>query len=192
MGFFELRDLSIPSIPWREFNSDTILDNRLLWTVRTAVFFGNDLNLPRKVGVSSGEAMEFGKKMLLELNNRGIVIYYPYFIAVKSGNLNVFRNQIVIEAVKDDLWNLVSLSNREVTIIDNYAGGKQIIGNESFLSESEILEIEECVPHLRRRFNDQLLNGKSILLEWSFAKNCNKNKEPIGQQYLVFYEVRTV
>lgn len=191
MGFFELRDLSVPSIPWREFDEHTRLDDNMLWTVRTAVFFGNDLNLPRKVGVCADEAMAFGKKMLNELNKQGMVIYYPYFVAVKSGNLNVFSNRIIIEAVNEDLWNLVTLSDREVTIIDSN-DSRQIIGNEYFLTENEIEEIEECVSHLRRKFNDDLLKGKSVLLEWSFAKNCNKQKEPIGQQYLVFYEVRTV
>ena len=164
MGFFELRDLSVPSIPWREFDEHTRLDDNILWTVRTAVFFGNDLNLPRKVGVCADEAMAFGKKMLNELNKQGMVIYYPYFVAVKSGNLNVFSDRIVVEAVNEDLWNLVTLSDREVTIIDS-GDGRQLIGNKSFLSENEINEIKGCVPQLRRKFSDDLLNGKSVLLE---------------------------
>lgn len=31
-----------------------------------------------------------------------MIIYYPYFIAEKSGTLNVFNNKVVIEAVKDE------------------------------------------------------------------------------------------
>lgn len=29
-----------------------------------------------------------------------MIIYYPYFIAEKSGTLNVFNNKVVIEAVR--------------------------------------------------------------------------------------------
>ena len=40
-------------------------------------------------------------------------------------------------------------------------------------------------------YKNELLEGNTILLEWSFASSCNLNKEPIDDPYLVFYEVRT-
>lgn len=65
---------------------------------------------------------KFADQLLKEMNNNGIVIYYPYFIANKSGTLEVRSDKVIIEAVKDDLWNLVTYSEREVTIITDIDG----------------------------------------------------------------------
>lgn len=48
------------------------------------------------------------------------------------------------------------------------------------------------MPEIKRLFRDELLEGKSALFEWSFANSCDKNKKPIGDEYLVFYEARTI
>lgn len=156
MGFYELKDMNIPSVPWKEYTSETRLKSHMLWTVRTAVFNGDDLNLPRKVGVVAEEAQQFGDKMLKEFEKKGITIYYPYFIANKSGNLNVFSDKIVIEAVKDDLWNLVTYSDRDVTVIIE-SNDKRIIGNKKFLQEEQLNELLKYVPTIRRTFRDDLL-----------------------------------
>lgn len=191
MGFYELKDMSIPSIPWQQYSSDTELDDTILWTIRTAVYKGDDLNLPRKVGVDAETAKNFADQMLKTLEGKGIVVYYPYFIANKSGTLNVFSDRIVIEAVKADLWNLVTYSDREVTIIID-SGGKQEIGKEGFLSSRQIENIQKYVAAVRRTFRDDLLEGRSALLEWSFANKCNAEKIPVDEEFLVFYEARTV
>ncbi|MDF2842035.1 MAG: hypothetical protein K0R00_461 [Herbinix sp.] len=191
LGFFELQRSGIPTIPWKEFRENSFLDNSVLWTIRTAVLKGNDLNLPRMVGENSNNAYSFAKKMLIEFRDKGMVIYYPYFIAIKSGTLNVYNDKIIIEAVKDDLWNLVTYSDREVTIRivdDNFI----VDGNKEFLTQKEIKELMDQIPKIKSVFRDYLIEGKSILLEWSFAYNCDIKKEPIGNKYLVFYEARTV
>ena len=69
MGFFELKDLDIPTIPWREYDMGIKLDSRILWTIRTAIFRGDDLNLPRKVGVDSDEAELFAKETKMRLQD---------------------------------------------------------------------------------------------------------------------------
>ena len=51
------------------------------------------------------------------MQNRGIVTYYPYFIAEKSGTLEISNTRIVIEAVEGDLWRLVTEGERDVTIM---------------------------------------------------------------------------
>lgn len=191
MGFYELKNMNLPSIPWKEYTGCEKFSNDLLWTVRSAVFKGNDLNLPRMVGETGEKAQEFAGSLLNDLRDRGIVIYYPYFVANKSGTLNVYRSNVVIEAVKKDLWNLVSFSEREVTI-ETDGLTETVNGNESFLSVEEKYEILKYVSEIRRLFRDDLIEGKSILLEWSFAQNSNVCKEPIGKEYLVFYEARTV
>lgn len=191
MGFYELKDMDIPSIPWKEYTGKEILDADFLWTIRSAVFRGNDLNLPRLVGGTAVEAKDFADKLYAEMKDRGIVIYYPYFLANKSGNLNVYNNRIVIEAVKNDLWNLVTYNDVEVTI-DIRQDGTYINGNGGFLSESEQNIIMSNVPVIRRAFRDEMIEGGSVLLEWSFAQKSDIRKIPVGKEFLVFYEARTL
>ena len=45
MGFYELRELSIPTIPWKEYFPGVELSDEFLWTIRSAVNHGDDLNL---------------------------------------------------------------------------------------------------------------------------------------------------
>ncbi|MCI5679685.1 MAG: hypothetical protein MR278_06900 [Bacteroidales bacterium] len=191
MGFYELKTMNLPSIPWKEYTGTEELDSEKLWTIRSAVFKGDDLNLPRMVGEIGKKAKDFADSLLKRLKDRGMVIYYPYFVANKSGTLNIFWDGIIIEAVKDDLWNLVTYSDREVTIrIDGSI--EQVDGNKEFLSDDEKNEILRHVPEIRKLFRDELIEGKSILLEWSFAQDSSANKEPVGDEYLVFYEARTI
>lgn len=191
MGFFELQSMDLPSIPWKEYTGQEKLQEDILWTIRSAVFKGNDLNLPRLVGANSKEAKDFANKLLVSLSGNGIVIFYPYFIANKSGTLEVRQDKVIIEAVKNDLWNMVTLSSRDVTIqIENSI--EAIDGDEKFLESREKEELLSTVKEIKKSFRGNLLEGQSILLEWSFAQNCDLDKNPIGKEYLVFYEARTV
>lgn len=191
MGFLELKESSLPTVPIKEYNEKEYLDPEYLWTVRTAVHRGDDLNLPRKVGVTSGEAVKFANDIKRGFGDNIIVFFYPYFIAEKSGTLEVRRDEIIIEAVKEDLWNLVTYSRRDVTY---RIKGEQISidGNGDFLTKQEIESIKGCVNKIRSMFRDYLLEGYSVLLEWSYAVNTNSKKEKLGNPYLVFYEARTI
>ena len=191
LGFYELKNSVLPTIPWKEFNKDVKLDDNILWTIRSAVQSGADLNLPRAVGVSASEAYLFASDLLDKLQNKGIVIYYPYFLAEKSGNINIFQNKIVIEAVKNDLWNLVTYSDRDVTIEVN-EDKISYYGNKEFLSLDEIEKLLFNAKRAKQMFRDDLFEGKSAMLEWSFAYSCDIEKREIGEKYLVFYEARTV
>lgn len=193
MGFYELRNLSLPTIPWREYAPDVKLSNEYLWTIRSAVFYGNDMNLPRLVGKEASEAMEFASKLYKEMNHNGIVVYYPYFVAHKSGTLNVHYDKIIIEAVDDDLWNLVTNQDMDVSLtFDNNTTLLSHHGKEDFLTEEEIVQLLFYAKKIGRTFRNELIEGSTILLEWSFASSCNKEMKPIGSPYLVFYEIRTV
>ena len=55
-----------------------------------------------------------------------------------------------------------------------------------------MLHILLQVREVKRMFRDDLLQEKSVLLEWSFAYKCNGEKKKVGDRYLVFYEARTV
>lgn len=192
MGFLELKEMSLPSIPWKRYTGEEEFDNGNLWTIRSAVYRGKDLNLPRLVGESAEKSKSFAQDLLKKMGEKGIVIYYPYFTAKKSGTLEIRNDRIIIEAVKEDLWNLVTFSDREVTIIIYDTGEFSFWGNDSFLQKSEIEQLRKHVPEIKKIFRDDLLEGKSALLEWSYAADCNIEKEAVGDDYLVFYEARTV
>ena len=113
MGFLELKEMMLPSIPWKQYTGNEELSDDFLWTIRSAVYRGDDLNLPRSVGKDADESKKFADDLLRKINDNGMVIYYPYFVAKKSGTLEVRRDCVVIEAVKDDLWNLVTYSDRK-------------------------------------------------------------------------------
>ena len=189
LGFYELPRTGLPCIPWKKFDLDMKLDSNLLWTVRTAVLNGDDLNLPRKVGVDSSEAYKFGKLQLERMQEKGLVVIYPYFIAEKSGTLEVSIGEITIEAVYKDLWNLVTENDKDVTI--RITAEKTFVhGQDDFFEDSELRELVKQATKIRGKFRDSIIQGNSILLEWSFAYNTNKTGEKLGKKYLVFYEVR--
>lgn len=190
-GFLALRESELPSVPWKEYTKDTVMEPDILWTVRSAVAKGEDLNLPRKVGVRAEEAKEFAENLLMSLKEDDLVLYYPYFIALKSGVIDISRNRVVVEAVKDDLWNLVTYNRKDVTIIfddDNL----EFIGNGDFLTQEELYSlIDHCII-IKNKFKELLDTGNSILLEWSFACKADIYKQKIGTPSLVFYEIRTI
>ncbi|MBP5431393.1 hypothetical protein [Ruminococcus sp.] len=190
-GFYALNDLRLPTVPWKQYKKDTVLDDSILWTIRSAVVRGDDLNLPRKIGVSASEADSFAKMLLNKLGANDLIIYYPFFIALKSGVIDISNNRIVIEAVAEDLWNLVTYNKKNVTIIitDN---DTSYVGDKEFLSETELNELLKFGFVIKRTFRDEICSGRSVLLEWSYSMKSDLNKRPIGEKKLVFYEVRTV
>lgn len=191
MGFYELQQLNLPAVKWKEYSENVVFNEELLWTIRSAVWKGDDLNLPRLVGCKAGEAKKFANSLLSKMSDDGIVIYYPFFIADKSGTLEIRKDSIIIEAVKNDLWNLVTNSKCDVTykfingVIEKY-------GNSNFLNKEQIEALLSHVPKLRKEYIDFLNEGRSVLLEWSLAYDCGIDKERVGELYLVFYEIRTV
>lgn len=209
MGFYELKSINIPSVPWQRFEAETRLDPGLLWTVRTAVESGIDTSLQRAVGVASQEAEEKGRQFLKDYAGGGIVICYPYFIAEKSGVIDIADDKTVIEAVDRDLWNLVTYGRKDVTVIvprEVQAGFCEpgmpaspspqedicFIGNREFLSADELSELLKFASVIRGRFRGDIKEGSSIIAEWSYAYNTDVRHEPVGSRYLVFYELRSV
>ncbi|AMP20038.1 hypothetical protein AZF37_01580 [endosymbiont 'TC1' of Trimyema compressum] len=80
MGFYELKDSSLPTVPWQEYTGQAILPEGFLWTIRTAVYKGRDIGLTRYVGIGTKEA----NKKLIELYRKykeiGMVVYYPFLL----------------------------------------------------------------------------------------------------------------
>ena len=129
--------------------------------------------------------------LLDEYSEKGIVIYYPYFIAQKSGVLDIDSHRTVIEAVGKDLWNLVTLGKKDITVVFPTAGGEpQFYGNKEFLPEKEVEELLRYSDVIRGRFRQELIEGKNIFAEWSYAYSTDVKNKPIGDVYIVFYELR--
>jgi hypothetical protein len=190
-GFYELEDSKLPAVPWKKYTPATTFDDEILWTVRSAVKSGDDLNLPRKIGVTAEEAKKFSWTLYNRMGSEDLILYYPYFIALKSGVIEVSRNRIVIEAVKDDLWNLVTDGKRDVTIIFEDED-IHFIGNDKFLEQNELFELIDYCTVIKKKFLYDVNNSKSIFLEWSYACKSSTKKELMGNPSLLFYEIRTV
>ncbi|TCW33240.1 hypothetical protein EDC21_12323 [Thermohydrogenium kirishiense] len=191
MGFLELNRLGIPTVPLKEFHPDVNLTYDVLWTIRVAVYEGDDLNLPRAVGVNAREALKKGRELYKNYKDKGMVFYYPYFKAEKSGTLEISNSRIIIEAVQGDLWNLVTYGKVDETIIISNED-KYYYKDKEFLTDEEILQIMKYIDLIKFKYRGLLVEGKSILLEWSFAYNTNNENIPFGDKYLVFYEIRSV
>jgi hypothetical protein len=191
MGFYELKAINIPTVPWEKYSKDVVLDDRMLWTIRAAVKNGDDLNLPRAVGVTAAEAAQKGSALLDKYHDKGMVVYYPYFIAEKSGVIDLRSNRTVIEAVDKDLWNLVTHGKKDITIILE-SSAVNYIGNQSFLAKEEFDALLGQITRIRAYYRQELSEGKSIIAEWSFAFNTDINHKPLGNKYLVFYELRSI
>lgn len=191
MGFFELKDSGLPSVPWKSFDEKVELDSSLLWTIRTALYSKEDINLPRVVGKTAEEAYDKALELYKRYGDSGMIIYYPYFIADKSGTLKIDREEMVIEAVDKDLWNLVTYNNKDVTIIKRKDETKYY-GVRDFLSQDELDKLNLYAEKVRKKFRDYMNSGKTLLLEWSFAYYTDINEQPKGEKYLVFYEIREI
>lgn len=192
MGFLELRVLNIPTVAWKEFSNDTKLSRDRLWTVRSAKLSGNDLNMPRMVGKSADKCNEFAKYLKNRYGSLLFVVYYPYFVALKSGTLRVERERIVIKAVEKDLWNLEKEKRLDLSLVADKNKVSVLRGNIEFLDKKELEKLFDCAKKVFSYFNSKSIRyGESILLEWSFARDCDSVGNPIGEQYLVFYEART-
>jgi len=190
-GFYELKRAGIPSVPWKKYDAGVALDDSMLWTIRSAVVSGPDLNLPRKVGVTAAEAKDFADHLTREMKAYDLIVYYPFFVAEKSGVMEVTHTKTVVEAVKDDLWNLVTLNNKNVTIV---VSGAEVsyVGDEHFVNKSELTELLKYASMVKRRFRTILMEGKSVFLEWSYAYISDIDKLPVGNKKLIFYEIRSV
>ncbi len=191
MGFYELRDMDIPTVPWNKYSKEVSLDAGILWTVRVALKSGTDVHLPRAVGVTAAIAAEKAAAFLQMYGDNGMVIYYPYFIADKSGVIDIKSDRTVIEAVDKDLWNLVTHGHKNVTI--TIAGGSYSYdGDQGFLPAEELALLLDSVNRIKAYYRGLLREGKSIVMEWSFAYNTDIECKPQGEKYLVFYELRSV
>ncbi len=190
-GLYELQRLNIPSVEWNIFKENTKLDKTHLWTIRTAVYKGRDVNLPKLFGATAQVAQEYGQHMRNVVGDNGIVIYYPYLVAEKSGNLQIGMDSVILEVVNGDLEPLLQGEAIDTTYIFS-AQEKKIIGNQWLLSEDEIAQILMHADYLKQTYRYLIDNKNSLQLEFSFASESDLCKRAIGNPRLIFFEIRTV
>jgi hypothetical protein len=192
-GFYELKRHGFPGMAWQAFTGHESLDTSLLWTIRMAVADGPDFNLPRAVGVSAAEAFQFGQELLAKYQPPDLIIYYPYFLALKSGTIEMQAEQTVIEAVADDLWNLTNLGHKDLTVIVNELSGYESrFGNIDFLDRDELTQLKLWAHRMRLLYRELILNGDVLLLEWSFAVDTNIHREMLNEKHLLFTECKSI
>lgn len=194
LGFYELRRLNIPTIDWfffdEKFDKNQLKEHDL-WTLRTAVLEGPDIWLPRAVGVKADEIINFAEKIKRN-NPELIIIVYPFFYAIKSGNLNVSLNFIHLEAVKKDLWNL-NIKNIDYSFTYSILDmSRNEFGDLNFISNDEKIKFEQYGKILNIKYRNFLFDSNTeIQLEWSYIvydKNLINSKE----YKLSFHEFRTI
>lgn len=186
-GMYELKRNHLPTIDWKLFQEETVLSNTCSWTIRTAVFRGQDLHLPKLFGKNGQEATTFGRRCLREMKDKGIVFYYPYMEAEKSGVLQFDVNSIQLECVRGDLGRLLNGSTPDAAY---YWEGETLRENgKKILSDREREELLEWVLYCRQRYRHIMDLGEKMQLEFSYARYKG---EECQQSRLVFFEMRTI
>ena len=65
-------------------------------------------------------------------------------------------------------------------------------GLREFLCENTLRDLTRYAAKISSSFRDEISEGKSILAEWSVAYNTDIHRKPIGDKYLVFFEIRSI
>ena len=205
-GFYELRRLGLPTVPWQEATPETEFDEDSRWTVRTALLdpSQNDQSLPRIINATKRDAETFVRANwhrygMSALGDKiGMFIFYPFFHADRSGTLLVDDEDVYIEAVEGDLWNLVDKGKVDykvgcgVGMAQSY-DFKSLLRND-FPAEA-IESFQKAIEVATHRFRGNIQEGDAVLFEWSLARRTDGAGDPVGdpdEAGLIFYEVRTV
>lgn len=186
-GMYELKRNHLPTVDWKLFQEKTVLSETCAWTIRTAVFKGQDLYLPKLFGKSGQEAMIFGRRCLQEMKDKGIVFYYPYLEAKKSGVLQFDVSSIQLECVEGDLGRLLNGSTPDAAYYWERKFLKEY--GKEMLSAKEQDELLEWVFYCRRRYREIMKLGEKMQLEFSYVRDGNKENQ---QNRLIFFEMRTL
>lgn len=189
-----MRDMPIPSVPWRRHRVGDVLDPDVLWTVRSAVVDPTrpDQSLPKLVGATGDEATGFADCLAGELGDGGMVVTYPYFSAVSSGTVLVRDGETYVEACHGDLWNLVDHGRVDFRGRLGDGGWSDSSGDPGTVPDEVPTAIGRSLGAIRRQWRDDLFEGRGVLLEWCLSRSVGSDGNPVGEPDFVFMEARTV
>ena len=195
LGFYELQKTGLPVIKFKEIKTindiNTIqssIPRAKLWTLRTAVYCGDDMWLPKAVGVTIEDAILFAKP-LLEDENISIVMY-PYFWALSSGNLVITHDSILVEAISGDLWKM---NSQNIDYTFQYQISTETLtsgGLKEFLTKQQNRELLQFGKIIFSKYKNDILSSSGMQFEWSYASYVEP--EMTQEWNLIFYEMRTL
>lgn len=189
--YYVLNCLDLPTIPWKEYYYSSRLNKDILWTIKSETRKDDKEELPRKIGVTAQEAKEFGGELYKDLKEGQMVFYYPCFFAIKSGIIDINYDRIAIEAVKDDISNLVKNNNVDVTMIFKEED-LEIHGDKDFLTQEEILQLIDCAVKIKNQCKTDIEFGKNFLFYWTYACCTDTKKQPVGKKNLMFFKMKVI
>lgn len=183
--------LDLPTIPWKPCQTTKMLDDSILWTVKNEPFYKEEGKICGCIGVTAKEAMNYILSEYKNIEKRRILIYYPYYTAVKSGTIDLSYDRLVIEAVEGKIENLKKKHRVDETMIF-YDDDIEIFGEEHFLTNSETLSLIDYTKALRKRCSHEIEFGKNILFYWSIVQETRRNMIPKEEQTLLFHQIKVL
>ncbi len=183
--------LDLPTIPWMQCQTDTRLDDSILWTVKNEPFYGVKGYIYGKIGVTASEAMDYIKSQYETMERHRMLLCYPYFTASKSGTIDMTYERVAIEAVEGKIENLKKKHRVDETLLFREED-LEIFGEEEFLTRDETLEIIDYGCQLKKRFAGELEFGKNIIIYWSYVEETLRNMIPKGNPTLVFHQIKVL
>ncbi len=190
-GMYELRKANLPSVDWKEFRRGTILPDDYLWTIRTAVYKGQDIHLPRLFGKPAGVSMRFAEQCLEQMKGKGIIICYPYLQPEKSGVLQFDLRNVYLEGISGDVKKILDGDNPEVFYQWREAEFRTQ-GKSRLFSEQELMELYRYSQQCKRRYREILSDGSMMQLEFSYAYRVDRDHNKCEDTKLYFFEMRTI
>lgn len=187
-GLLEIKFLKLPDLEWIEYNEKTTLNPNKLWTVRTANDFGNNIELPHKIGVSSEEAYKCAISWEEKYDH---VLINECFNAKISGNIMVYLEGAVIEWVKGNSTDLTRKGRVDETICLLFKEYNKIV--KTCLDTKVFEKLKSYAKYIAYKERNYLLDDKAIIVEWSVVDSKNNEIEySYSENEIVFYDLRIV
>ncbi len=183
--------LDLPTIPWMQCHTTTMLDDTILWTVKNEPIYSGKGYVYGEIGVTAKEAMSYIKSQYGSLGKHRMLLCYPYYTASKSGTIDMTYERVAIEAVEGKIENLKKKNRVDETLLFR-EDELEIFGDEEFLTREETLEIIDYSCTLKKRFAGELEYGKNIIIYWSYVEETLRNMIPKGNPFLVFHQIKVL
>ncbi len=183
--------LDLPTIPWEPCHTTATLDDSILWTVKNEPYQPNQGKIYGRIGITSSEAKAYISSEYSNLKHKRMLIYYPYYTAVKSGTIDLSYDRIVIEAVEGKIENLKKNHRVNETIIFRQ-DSIEIFGDEDYMTREETLTLIDYAKQLKKRAATEIEFGKNLIFYWSIVQETKRNMIPRDETKLLFHQIKVL
>ncbi len=183
--------LDLPTIPWEQCRTTSTLDDSILWTVKNEPYTADQGKIYGRIGITSSEAKAYISSQYENLERKRMLIYYPYYTAVKSGTIDLSYDRIVLEAVEGKIENLKKNHRVNETIIFREES-IEIFGDENFMTREETLSLIDYAKQLKTRTGKELEFGKNLIVYWSIVQETKRNMIPRDKSQLLFHQIKVL